>query len=80
MGVSGLGYVGINATDTRAWKDLAVSVFSMEVVDKDQTESFYLRLDEWHHRLSVTASENDSIALWDGRCQTRRALICWLSV
>ena len=62
MGVSGLGYVGINATDTRAWKDLAVSVFSMEVVDKDQTESFYLRLDEWHHRLSVTASENDSIA------------------
>lgn len=61
MSVSGLGYLGVTATNPDAWRDLATSVFSMEIVEKEVAAGFDLRLDDWHHRLSISPGAQDAI-------------------
>ena len=74
MSVSGLGYLGISATDIEAWRDLAVSVFSMEVIEKSEEQAFYLRLDDWHHRLTITSSDSDAVSYVGWEVQNEESL------
>ena len=74
MSVSGLGYLGVSTTDLEAWKDLAVSVFSMEVIKKSDEDAFYLRLDDWHHRLSVTSADIDTVSYVGWEVQNEESL------
>jgi extradiol dioxygenase len=59
--VSQLGYLGIGTKDQSVWQDLATRVLGMEVVPGDDTSSFYLRMDEYHHRIEVRADGNEDL-------------------
>ena len=66
-----IGVFRRSTTDLEAWKDLAVSVFSMEVIKKSDEDAFYLRL-----MIGTTDSITSRYRLgvvWVGKSRTRRA-------
>ncbi len=60
--VSQLGYIGIGTNDQKAWRDLASNVLGMQVVPGDTRSSFYLRMDEYHHRIEIRDSADEDLA------------------
>lgn len=60
--VTELGYLGLSATDLDAWKIYASEIAGMEVVDEGEGDRIYLRMDKWHHRITVHASDQDDLA------------------
>jgi len=65
--VSQLGYIGIGASDVKAWHDLATYVLGMQVIPGDQKSTSYLRMDEYHHRVELrpTGSDDLEFAGWE---------------
>ncbi len=65
--VNELGYVGIGARDTDAWKTYATDVLGHEVSPWSDDQHLYLRMDEQHHRLTVHPDERDDVVYvgWD---------------
>ncbi len=59
--VTELGYLGIGVKDGAAWKDYAGQVVGMEVADDGEADRFYLRMDNWHHRIVVHTSGEDDL-------------------
>jgi 2,3-dihydroxybiphenyl 1,2-dioxygenase len=59
--VSQLGYIGIGTNDQKAWQDLASHVLGMQVVPGDAPSGFYLRMDEYHHRIEVRAGVDEDL-------------------
>jgi 2,3-dihydroxyethylbenzene 1,2-dioxygenase len=59
--VTELGYVGIGVKDGDAWKSYASDIVGMEVSDEGEQDRFYLRLDNWHHRIVVHANDEDDL-------------------
>ncbi len=59
--VSQLGYLGIGTRDQKAWQELAAGVLGMQVVPGDDRSSFYLRMDEYHHRIEVRADADEDL-------------------
>ncbi|HAC33091.1 MAG TPA: hypothetical protein DCF45_01100, partial [Gammaproteobacteria bacterium] len=52
--ITELGYIGISVSDAEAWKAYATEVVGFELVEEDgETDRFYLRMDEMHHRIVV---------------------------
>ena len=60
--VTELGYIGISVSNAAAWKAYAAEVVGMEVVDEGEKDRFYLRMDNWHHRITVHTGGNDDLA------------------
>ena len=60
MAVGSLGYVALNVKDLAAWKDMAASVLGAEIIEKSPG-TIELRLDENHHRFSLTQSSAESV-------------------
>ena len=59
--VSQLGYVGVGTSDEKAWQDLATNILGMRVVPGDDRATSYLRMDEYHHRLELSANGKDDL-------------------
>lgn len=59
--VTELGYMGIGVKDAKAWKEYAGEVIGMEVLDEGEGDRFYLRMDNWHHRIVVHTSGEDDL-------------------
>jgi extradiol dioxygenase len=59
--VSQLGYVGIGISDAKAWQDLATCVLGLQVVPGEDESAFYLRMDEFHHRLELRSDGADDL-------------------
>jgi len=59
--VSQLGYVRIGASEPEAWKKQARDFLGFEVVPGDDKSTFYLRMDEYHHRIEVNTKGNDDL-------------------
>jgi biphenyl-2,3-diol 1,2-dioxygenase len=59
--VSQLGYAVIGVSDDQAWKNLATDVIGLELVPGDDRNTFYLRMDDYHHRLEVRNDGNDDL-------------------
>ena len=59
--VTELGYLGISVTDGSAWREYAANVVGMEVVDEGEKDRFYLRMDTWHHRITVHVCDRDDL-------------------
>jgi 2,3-dihydroxyethylbenzene 1,2-dioxygenase len=72
--VTELGYVGLNVTDMDAWRRFASDVVGLEVRDDGESDRFYLRMDYWHHRLMVHASDEDDMAYAGWRVADAAAL------
>jgi|ERR1035441_6978844 hypothetical protein len=67
VSVSQLGYIGIGASDVKAWQDLATHVLGMQVIPGDDRSTSYLRMDEYHHRVELrpTGSDDLEFAGWE---------------
>jgi 2,3-dihydroxybiphenyl 1,2-dioxygenase len=70
--VSQLGYIGIGASDVKAWHNLATYVLGMQVIPGDEKSTSYLRMDEYHHRVELRPTGNDDLefAGWEVPDQT----------
>lgn len=59
--VTELGYIGLGVSDAAAWRDYATQVIGMEILDEGEGDRFYLRMDEWHHRIVVHENGSDDL-------------------
>jgi 2,3-dihydroxybiphenyl 1,2-dioxygenase len=63
MSVCGLGYMAVNVVDMDGWLDIMTSVLGTELRPRDKGGVIDIRLDDWHHRLTLYPSDTDSIAV-----------------
>jgi 2,3-dihydroxyethylbenzene 1,2-dioxygenase len=62
VAVTELGYLGLTVTNLDAWRSYAAEVAGMEIVDEDEGDRLYLRMDQWHHRIALHAADSDDLA------------------
>ncbi|MFK8050384.1 MAG: VOC family protein [Halioglobus sp.] len=62
MSICGLGYVAVNVTDMEAWLDIMTNVFGTQLLPRDNGSAVDIRLDDWHHRMTLYQSNTDGIA------------------
>lgn len=60
--VTELGYLGFSVSNVEAWRDYAAAIVGMEVVDEGEGDRVYLRMDSWHHRITLHADGGDDLA------------------
>ncbi len=60
--VTELGYLGLSVSDLNAWRDYASGIFGMQVINDGESDRLYLRMDKWHHRLTLHADGADDLA------------------
>src|SRR5688572_14599029 len=65
--VQQLGYIGIEARDLDAWRLFAQQVLGLEVVHGGDDAQIFLKMDGYHHRFTLHASEQDDVSYvgWD---------------
>lgn len=74
IGVTELGYLGLEVSDPAAWKDYATQCVGMEVLEEGESDRFYLRMDNWHHRFVVHTGKRDDVAYMGWRVPDAQAL------
>ncbi len=57
--VTELGYIGLSVSDLDRWKLFACDIVGMELVDEGEPDRAYLRMDEWHHRITLHVDGED---------------------
>lgn len=62
MSICGLGYVAVNVSDMDAWLDIMTSVFGTQLLPREDGSTVDIRLDDWHHRMTLYKSDGDGIA------------------
>jgi 2,3-dihydroxybiphenyl 1,2-dioxygenase len=62
MSVTELGYMGLHVADLEAWKTFAREILALEVVDENEGDRCYLRMDYWHHRIVLHRDPSDDLA------------------
>ena len=60
--VTELGYVGLSVSSLDAWRDYAAGIVGLEYVDEGEGDRAYLRMDKWHHRITLHADGGDDLA------------------
>ncbi|AKH68095.1 Glyoxalase/Bleomycin resistance protein/Dioxygenase superfamily [Spongiibacter sp. IMCC21906] len=60
--VTELGYMGLSISDADAWKSYATSCLGMELLESEVADTFYLRMDYWHHRIELRVGSEDDLA------------------
>jgi extradiol dioxygenase len=61
MAVSQLAYLGIGVTDMNAWKTFATDILGMQIIERADDGTVYLRMDENHHRIALHPSGEDDV-------------------
>ena len=59
--ISQFGYLGIGVKDTKAWEDFATNILGLEISEKLDDGTLYLRQDEYHHRFVMEPTGEDDI-------------------
>jgi 2,3-dihydroxybiphenyl 1,2-dioxygenase len=59
--VTELGYLTLGVSDIEAWKDFAAQVLGLEVVASDDPSKCFLRMDYWHHRITLVQDGSDDL-------------------
>ena len=72
--VTELGYLGLSISDIEKWKAFACGIVGMEFVDEGEKDRFYLRMDEWHHRIILHVDGGDDLAYMGFRVAGPREL------
>ena len=60
--ITELGYLGLNVTDLAAWKIFSTEVIGLEWCDEGEANRVHLRMDDWHHRITLHVSDEDDLA------------------
>jgi len=61
MAVSQLAYLGIGVSDMNAWKTFATDILGMQIIERADDGTVYLRMDENHHRIALHPSGEDDV-------------------
>jgi 2,3-dihydroxybiphenyl 1,2-dioxygenase len=61
MAVSQLGYIGIGVSNMDQWEEFAQEVLGMEVSERAEDGTVYLRMDELHHRFALYPNGLDDV-------------------
>jgi len=61
MAVSQLAYLGIGVSDMGAWKTFATDILGMQITERADDGTVYLRMDENHHRIALHPSGEDDV-------------------
>jgi biphenyl-2,3-diol 1,2-dioxygenase len=72
--VTQLGYLGLNVSNLAEWERFAAEVLGLQVVDKAADGSFFMRMDENHHRFVVQHGDADDVAFIGWEVADQRAL------
>jgi 2,3-dihydroxybiphenyl 1,2-dioxygenase len=59
--VTEMGYMGLGVRDLDAWKSFATDIVGLELSDEGERDRCYLRMDYWHHRLTLHGDESDDL-------------------
>ena len=59
--VTELGYLTLGVSDLEAWKSFAANVLGLEVIDGGASDTCYLRMDYWHHRVTLVQDGSDDL-------------------
>lgn len=59
--VTELGYMGIGVKNPDQWKEFAALIMGMELAEDEARDRYYLRMDNWHHRIVVHAEASDDL-------------------
>ena len=60
--VTELAYLGFHISGAEAWREYATACVGMELLDEGEGDRFYLRMDNWHHRLTMHIGQEDDLA------------------
>ena len=74
MGVTQLGYVGLGVSDMSAWEELVTGILGLEVSDRPEDGSLYLRMDDLHHRIVLHPDGTDDLSYVGWQVPTAAAL------
>ena len=69
--VSQLGYIGIGVSDMEKWEDYAQNVLGLELVERGEDGTVYLRMDDNHHRFSLHQDPSDDMFYAGWQCANR---------
>jgi len=61
MAVSQLAYLGIGVSDMGAWTSFATDILGMQIIERADDGTVYLRMDENHHRIALHPSGEDDV-------------------
>ena len=61
MAVSQLGYLGIGVSNLDQWEGYVREVLGMEVIERAEDGTSYVRMDELHHRIALYPNGKDDI-------------------
>lgn len=59
--ITEMGYATIGVSDLKAWAEFATTVLGLEVMPGDNESSRILRMDYWHHRITLVEEGSDDI-------------------
>jgi 2,3-dihydroxybiphenyl 1,2-dioxygenase len=62
VSVTQLGYLGIGAGDLGAWERFATEVLGLQLGSCGDDGSLFLRMDDYHHRITIHPGGNDDVA------------------
>src|SRR5712691_5176189 len=60
--VTQLGYLGLSVSDINAWERFATHTLGLQVSERGDDGSLFLRTDEYHHRFLVHPTGKDDLA------------------
>lgn len=72
--ITELGYIGLTIREPDAWRSFASSLVGCEWVDEGETGLRHLRLDDWHHRISLHDGDRDDLAYIGWRVANQESL------
>ncbi len=61
MAVSQLAYLGIGVSDMSAWGSFATDILGMQISERGEDGTVYLRMDEFHHRIALHPTGEDDV-------------------
>ena len=59
--VTELSYMGIGVKNPDEWKNFAARIVGMELVEGEERDRCYLRMDYWHHRIVLHTDDSDDL-------------------
>jgi len=61
MAISALGYLGFGVSDMTKWEEYATKILGLQISEKAEDGTVYLRMDEHHHRVSLHPDGADDL-------------------
>jgi 2,3-dihydroxybiphenyl 1,2-dioxygenase len=74
MGVSSLGYMGLEVSNLPKWREVLEDVFGLEPRPRSGSEAIDYRMDARHHRLSVQPAGQDRVSVIGWEVETMEGL------